>query len=90
MIRAGATDERNYVKKPVSWALRNAGKRNARLDEAALPAAREIGEIDSRAARWIASGAIRDLARVLTRRVRTRDERGDVPSIGKAGRPMAR
>ena len=35
-------------------------------------AAREIGEIDSRAARWIASDAIRDLAREDTRRVRTR------------------
>ena len=28
IIKKGSTDERNYVKKAVSWALRNIGKRN--------------------------------------------------------------
>jgi 3-methyladenine DNA glycosylase AlkD len=61
VIRAGATDERNYVKKAVSWALRHIGKRNLTLNRAALETAREIQELDSRAARWIASNAIREL-----------------------------
>lgn len=61
VILYGSIDERNYVKKAVSWALRNIGKRNLALNQAALELAREIGEIDSRSARWIASDATREL-----------------------------
>ena len=61
VIREAATDERNYVKKAVSWALRHIGKRNLNLNREALKTARQIGGIESRAARWIASGAIREL-----------------------------
>jgi 3-methyladenine DNA glycosylase AlkD len=68
VIREGATDERNYVKKAVSWALRNIGKRNAHLNKIALQAAEEISKIDSRAARWIARDAIRDLTSETTQK----------------------
>ncbi len=61
VIRQGATDERNYVKKAVSWALRNVGKRNRNLNRAAIELAKEIGRMDSKAARWIASDVIREL-----------------------------
>jgi 3-methyladenine DNA glycosylase AlkD len=61
LIRRGATDERNYVKKAVSWALRHIGKRNGSLNRAALGAARDIRRMDSRSARWIASDVIREL-----------------------------
>ena len=61
VIKRGATDERNFVKKAVNWALRNIGKRNQNLNKAALKAAKEIQRIDSKAARWIASNAIREL-----------------------------
>lgn len=61
IIRRGATDERNLVKKAVNWALRNIGKRNLNLNKAAIKAAKEILRIDSKAARWIASDAIREL-----------------------------
>lgn len=63
VIRAGATDGRNYVKKAVSWALRQVGKRNANLRRAALETAREIGQIGAKPARWIASDVIRELER---------------------------
>ncbi len=63
VIRHGATDERNYVKKAVSWALRHIGKRNPNLNKAAIKAAKDIKRIDSKAARWIASDAIRELER---------------------------
>jgi 3-methyladenine DNA glycosylase AlkD len=56
-----ATDERNFVKKAVNWALRNIGKRNPNLNRAAINAAKEIQRLDSKAARWIASDAIREL-----------------------------
>jgi 3-methyladenine DNA glycosylase AlkD len=56
-----ATDERNFVKKAVNWALRNIGKRNLSLNQAALEAAKEINRLDSKTARWIAADAIREL-----------------------------
>jgi len=61
VINRGATDERDMVKKAVNWALRNIGKRNQNLNKAALKTAREILQIESKAARWIASDAIREL-----------------------------
>ena len=61
VIMREATDERNFVKKAVNWALRNIGKRNVHLNEAALSTAKEIQRLDSKAARWIAADAIREL-----------------------------
>jgi len=61
VVTRGATDERNFVKKAVNWALRNIGKRNQNLNKAVIDAAKEIQRIDSKAARWIASDAIREL-----------------------------
>jgi 3-methyladenine DNA glycosylase AlkD len=61
VIIRGATDERNFVKKAINWALRNIGKRNIKLNEAAINAAGEIKQLDSKAARWVASDAIREL-----------------------------
>jgi 3-methyladenine DNA glycosylase AlkD len=61
IIRRGARDERNYVKKAVSWALRHIGKRNLQLNKAAIAEAAIIAELDSKAARWVASDALREL-----------------------------
>jgi 3-methyladenine DNA glycosylase AlkD len=61
VIKNGSTDERNFVKKAVNWALRNIGKRNIELNQAAIQVAREIQAVDSKSARWIASNAIREL-----------------------------
>ncbi len=61
-IRRGAADERNFVKKAVSWALRNIGKRNPRLRRAALSEARALRKSDSPAARWVGADAERELA----------------------------
>jgi 3-methyladenine DNA glycosylase AlkD len=63
LIKAGATDGRNYVKKAVSWALRHIGKRNLALNEAAIRAAEELQQVDAPAARWVASDVIRDVTR---------------------------
>lgn len=60
-IERGATDERNFVKKAVNWALRQIGKRNVRLRRQAIACARRIQRLDSRSARWIASDALREL-----------------------------
>lgn len=61
VIIRGATDERNFVKKAVNWAIRNIGKRNLKLNKAAIATAKEIQRLDSKAARWVASDAIREL-----------------------------
>ena len=61
VIMRGAVDERNFVKKAVNWALRNIGKRNLNLNKAAMNAAKEIQRLDSKAARWIAFDALREL-----------------------------
>jgi len=63
VIRREAGDERNFVRKAVNWALRQIGKRNPRLHRAAIAEARRILAIDSRAARWIARDALRELTR---------------------------
>ena len=73
VIRHGATDERNFVKKAVNWALRNIGKRNPNLNKAAIKTTKEIQRIDSKAASWIASDAIRELeSKTVQRRLRKR------------------
>ncbi|MBI3913594.1 MAG: DNA alkylation repair protein [Chloroflexi bacterium] len=61
LIARGATDERNFVKKAVNWALRGIGKRNRALQRAAIRAARHIAQMESRAARWVAADALREL-----------------------------
>lgn len=62
VIRREATDDRNFVRKAANWALRQIGKRNPRLRRAAIAEAKTIAKIDSRAARWIAADALRELA----------------------------
>ena len=61
LIKKGAADERNFVKKSVNWALRQIGKRNASLNKMAIKTAEEIQKIDSKSARWIAADALREL-----------------------------
>jgi 3-methyladenine DNA glycosylase AlkD len=61
MIEREAEDERNFVRKAVNWALRNIGKRNVRLNRAAIATARRLRKKESRAARWIATDALREL-----------------------------
>ncbi len=63
IIKRESTDERNFVKKAVNWALRQIGKRNPRLRSEAIKAAKEIQKIDSKSARWIASDALRELSK---------------------------
>jgi 3-methyladenine DNA glycosylase AlkD len=61
LIEAHAKDERNFVKKAVSWALRSIGKRNAELNAAALALSERLAAMEDRTARWIGKDAIRDL-----------------------------
>jgi len=66
IIRRESIDERNFVKKAVNWALRQIGKRNVNLNEAAIKTAKETQSIDSRSAKWIGSDALRELTSKVT------------------------
>ncbi|UCD13996.1 MAG: DNA alkylation repair protein [Thermoplasmatales archaeon] len=61
LIKKHSIDERNYVKKAVNWAIRNIGKRNLTLNKQMIKLSKEILNIDSKSARWIAKDALREL-----------------------------
>ncbi|MCC6752231.1 MAG: DNA alkylation repair protein [Deltaproteobacteria bacterium] len=74
LVERAAPDDRNFVKKAVSWALRNVGKRNPALNAAAIACAERIlaaanmraggprgGDTATRGARWAATDALREL-----------------------------
>lgn len=66
-IEAAADDERNFVKKGVSWALRSIGHRNAALHKAAFATAARLAESDATVPRWIGKDALRDLGRAIVK-----------------------
>jgi 3-methyladenine DNA glycosylase AlkD len=74
VIEREAWDERNFVRKAVNWALRNIGKRNPALNRTAIASARRIALQGSRAARWIAADALRELkSEAVQTRLRRRE-----------------
>jgi len=67
-IEREAGDDRNFVKKGVSWALRRTATRNAKLRMASAAVARRLADSDSPAARWVGKDALRDLAKTDARK----------------------
>ena len=61
LIIDGASDKRNFVKKAVNWSLRQIGKRNLKLNKAAVSTALKIQKMESGSAKWVASDALREL-----------------------------
>jgi 3-methyladenine DNA glycosylase AlkD len=61
LVERAATDERNFVKKGVSWALRGIGRRSLDLNVAAVEVARRLGASSNAAARWVGKDALREL-----------------------------
>jgi 3-methyladenine DNA glycosylase AlkD len=62
LIEKGARDERNFVKKGVSWALRMIGRRSRALHAAALKVAGRLALSEEAAPRWVGKDALRELA----------------------------
>jgi len=62
-IKKYSTDKRNFVKKAISWALRQIGKRNKQLQKEAIKLAKEIQKIDSKSSKWIASSVLSELTK---------------------------
>ena len=63
LIEKAAIDERNFVKKGVSWALRGIGHRSPAMRAEALKVARRLATATAPPARWVGKDAIRDLSR---------------------------
>jgi 3-methyladenine DNA glycosylase AlkD len=74
VIEDCSSDERNFVRKAVNWALRQIGKRSPSLHGPALALARKLAASDDKTARWIGKDAVRELtdpaqlARIAARR----------------------
>ena len=68
LIERAAADDRNFVKKGVSWALRVMGRRNRALNAACMVTARRLVESDQPAAQWIGRQAVKELGSPLVRR----------------------
>lgn len=86
LVEDAASDERNFVKKGVSWALRSIGTRSAPLHAAALELARRLAASESSPARWIGKDAARDLTRpLIQKRIAARTAR---PSHASEGRNL--
>lgn len=67
VIEREAADDRNFVKKAVSWSLRQIGKRSAGLNAPAVAVARRLHSADSKAARWVGRDALRELESAAVR-----------------------
>ena len=61
LIEQAASDDRNFVKKGVSWAIRLVGRRNAALNAASVTVARRLSTSENPSARWIGKGALKEL-----------------------------
>lgn len=66
VLESKSDDDRNFIKKAVNWSLRSIGKRSMRLNEQAVDCAERIRARGTRAARWIAADALRELTNETT------------------------
>jgi 3-methyladenine DNA glycosylase AlkD len=82
LIERAATDERNFVKKSVNWALRCIGKRSSALNTAAVTVARRLADSPEAAARWVGKDALRELTSAAV--VRRLEARRGARSAGAA------
>ena len=68
LIERAAVDERNFVKKGVSWALRSIGRRSRGLHTAAVASARRLAASTKPSARWIGKDALREMTSAAVRK----------------------
>jgi 3-methyladenine DNA glycosylase AlkD len=73
-IISESSDNRNFVRKAVNWALRQIGKRNKRLCKKAIAVAKIIRKKNDTSSKWIAADALRELEKYL--------EKGKIKNIG--------
>jgi Predicted DNA alkylation repair enzyme len=75
LIEEAATDERNFVKKGVSWALRVIGRRNAGLHQSSVELAERLAASTNATARSLGKEALREFkSSVVTRQLKRRQQ----------------
>lgn len=73
LVEKAATDERNFVRKAVNWALRGIGSRNLALNQAAVALSKQLATAREATPRWVGKDALRQLVSAATqRRIRQR------------------
>jgi 3-methyladenine DNA glycosylase AlkD len=92
LIEQAATDDRNFVKKGVSWAIRLVGRRNATLNAASVAVARRLSSSENAAARWVGKGAVKELtsAAVRSKLAGRRRSPGGSKAAASPGKPTRR
>ncbi len=75
VILRESSDERNFVRKAVNWALRQIGKRNERLCKKAIAVAKQMQKKNDASSKWIAADALRELEKYL--------KEGKIKNVGK-------
>ncbi|MGV3636275.1 MAG: DNA alkylation repair protein [Flavobacteriales bacterium] len=74
LCEKAANDERNFVKKAVSWALRSLGSRSVACRDAAMDVAERLAASTDKTERWVGKDVLRDIQRpMIAERVRKRD-----------------
>lgn len=63
LIERAAADQRNFVKKGVSWALRSIGRRSPALRAASVDLARRLAASEQPGERWVGRDAVRELTK---------------------------
>lgn len=82
LIEQAAGDERNFVKKGVSWALRSIARRNLELNAAAVSLARQLSDSENATSRWIGKTALNEFASSAKKeKVRTQASKAKRTSI---------
>ncbi len=80
LIERAASDDRNFVKKGVSWALRGIGRRSPALHAAAVALAKRLSASPQPAARWIGKDALKELTgRAVMKRLAARSSGESAP-----------
>jgi 3-methyladenine DNA glycosylase AlkD len=89
LIEAAAGDDRNFVKKGVSWALRGIGTRSVALRAASIALAERLAASTDPTERWLGKDALRDLTRpVVAKRAAARDAKRKA-AVEKAAKKAA-
>ena len=85
-VERAAGDDRNFVKKGVSWALRSIGRRSPALHREAVALARRLAGSQVAAARWVGRDGLRDLLRpAVAGKVRARGARQRTKDRARGG-----
>jgi len=91
LIEQAASDDRNFVKKGVSWAIRLVGRRNAALNAASVTVARRLSTSEYPSARWIGKGALKELtSAAVVSKLPGRPRTADRTAVARRKSPASR